>query len=59
MPFDILQIVLLALMVAIFGPIGDLLESKMMRIANMKDSSIILFGHGGFFDPIDVILLIG
>ena len=57
MPFDILQIVPLALMVATFGPIGDLLESKMKRAANMKDSSNILPGHGGFFDRFDALIL--
>ena len=57
MPFDILQIVPLALMVATFGPIGDLLESKMKRTANMKDSSNILPGHGGFFDRFDALIL--
>ncbi len=57
MPFDIPQILPMALFVATFGPIGDLLESKMKRKAKMKDSSNILPGHGGFFDRFDALLL--
>jgi phosphatidate cytidylyltransferase len=57
MPFDFPQIIPMTLLVATFGPIGDLLESKMKRKAKMKDSSSILPGHGGFFDRFDALLL--
>lgn len=57
MPFDIPQILPMALFVATFGPIGDLLESKLKRKAQIKDSSNILPGHGGFFDRFDALLL--
>ncbi len=57
MPLGIIQIIPMALLVATFGPVGDLLESKMKRKAQMKDSSSILPGHGGFFDRFDALLI--
>lgn len=45
------------IMVSIFGPLGDLLESKFKRAADMDDSSTILPGHGGFFDRMDALVL--
>lgn len=56
-PISIIQLVPFALLVATFGPIGDLLESKLKRKAGVKDSSSLLPGHGGFFDRFDALLL--
>lgn len=41
---------------AIFGTIGDLIESKLKRLAKVKDSGNIMPGHGGFLDRFDSIL---
>lgn len=38
---------------SIFGTIGDLVESKLKREANVKDSANIIPGHGGFLDRLD------
>jgi len=47
----------IAALVAIFGTSGDLLESKLKRLANVKDSGSIMPGHGGFLDRFDSLLL--
>jgi len=46
----------MAIIVAVFGTIGDLIQSKFKRQAGVKDSGIIMPGHGGLYDRLDSIV---
>jgi phosphatidate cytidylyltransferase len=45
-----------AAIASISGTFGDLFESKLKRLADVKDSGRIMPGHGGFLDRFDSLL---
>ncbi len=49
--------IIIASCCAFFGTLGDLLESKLKRRAQVKDSGTLMPGHGGFLDRFDSLLV--
>ncbi|MER3463593.1 MAG: phosphatidate cytidylyltransferase [Chitinophagaceae bacterium] len=56
MEFSIYHSIAIAVIAGITGTIGDLFESKLKRMAGVKDSGSIMPGHGGFLDRFDSLL---
>jgi phosphatidate cytidylyltransferase len=55
--FAIKSLLLISITAAIAGTTGDLFESKLKRMAGVKDSGRIMPGHGGFLDRFDSLLV--
>lgn len=57
-PLDLAAALVLGIMVAVLGPLGDAAESVVKRSLGVKDMGAILPGHGGILDRIDAFLFV-
>ena len=53
--FPLIEMAILGCLIAIIATLGDLVESVMKRFVNIKDSGVLLPGHGGMLDRFDSI----
>jgi len=55
--FHFIHWLMISLIASVAGTFGDILESKLKRMAGVKDSGSLMPGHGGFLDRFDSLLV--
>ena len=58
-PISTKYLYMITILASVMGNLGDLFESKLKRLAGVKDSGSMMPGHGGFLDRFDSILFAG
>lgn len=57
LPLPRWQLAIIGATVGVVSQVGDILESKLKRISNVKDAGSLIPGHGGILDRLDSLLL--
>jgi phosphatidate cytidylyltransferase len=57
LPFRFVHAVAVAVIINVFGTLGDLVESQIKHNFGVKDSGKIMPGHGGLLDRFDGALI--
>ena len=53
---SLIRWLIFAVVIVVFGTLGDLLESLLKRTVGVKDSGHIMPGHGGLLDRLDSVI---
>lgn len=53
------KLVFVGLLIGVFAQLGDLAESKLKRVAGVKEAGSAIPGHGGILDRLDSVVLTG
>ena len=56
--FSLNDIIMIGFITGLFSQVGDFLESYFKRQLEVKDSSNLLLGHGGFLDRFDSLFIV-
>ncbi len=54
--YNLKHSIVIAVLIVVFGTLGDLTQSSLKRHYSVKDSGNILPGHGGLYDRFDAVL---
>ncbi len=54
--FNLLHAIALSFLIPLIGLAGDLIESQIKRVADIKDSGVVAHGLGGILDMIDSVI---